>query len=135
MSCQYSQVAHADSCARLQVSEVQLGASCWLSSSWSCPPHMQPVLRGHLLSAYSLLWRRLALNDFGWIPTPLSIPILSLPKRQVQRMVKADDQRHPRAEKQLHTSARLNHVAFVIPAARHFTGRTDNFEENLIPDL
>jgi hypothetical protein len=127
---------------RLMCSFASVGSAAW----WlllalelvSRPPHMQePVLRGHLAS-FSKLLAGGRLEEIktilGWILDTcrlfLSCLYQKTSTKNGQRMIRD----RSTSGETIHTlGARLNHVAFVIPAARHFTGRIRHFEETSYP--
>jgi hypothetical protein len=104
------------------------------------PPHAQePVLRGHLASFTKLLAEG-CLEEIktilGWNLDTRRL-LLSLPtdkyeewSADIPQMIMS---KSSNGEKLRNTIGRLNHVAFIIPAARHFLGRIRHFEAHSYP--
>jgi hypothetical protein len=106
----------------------------------SRPPHEQePVLRGHLAS-FSKLLAEGRLEEvktiLGWILDTRRL-LLSLPPDKYKEwsadIVKMISSRSSTGDKIQQLVGRLNHVSFVIPAARHFLGRIRHFADTSFP--
>ncbi len=99
----------------------------------------EPILRGHQASFSKLLaeGRLEEVKTFlGWTLDTRRL-LLSLPKDKYKEwsadIVQMISGKSSSGDKIRKLVGRLNHVGFVIPAARHFLGRIRNFEETSYP--